>query len=233
MDNMVKRLAVIPARGGSKRIKKKNIVDFHGKPLLYWTIRAAQRSNLFEKIVVSTDDNEIACVARQYGALVPFMRDKYADDHSPISLATIDVLDFYKEIDDSFDTVVQLMANCPLRNENDIVDSVQNFENKVVPAQISCFRYGWMNPWWAVTLNDDSQPTPIFTEMLSHRSQDLKSLYCPSGAIWVGKPDKVRDASTFYCADHIFYEIPWISAIDIDDAEDFCMASKLFALTRV
>jgi len=83
------RVAIIPARGGSKRIEKKNIINFCGKPMIAWTIEAAKKSEMFERVVVSTDDQEIAEVARQCGASVPFLRKQYADDISPVSLATI------------------------------------------------------------------------------------------------------------------------------------------------
>ena len=78
-----KNIAVIPARGGSKRIPKKNILELNGLPMIAFTIQAALKSKLFDKVVVSTDDQEIADVSKEYGAEIPFMRDKYADDHSP------------------------------------------------------------------------------------------------------------------------------------------------------
>ena len=91
MDNMVnkKNIAIIPARGGSKRIPKKNIIDFFGKPLIAHTIESAIKSNIFDRVIVSTDCKEIAKISLQYGAEVPFMREDKADDFSPISDATI------------------------------------------------------------------------------------------------------------------------------------------------
>ena len=74
------RVAIIPARGGSKRIERKNIIDFCGRPMIAWTIEAAKKSEMFDRVVVSTDDQEIAAVARQYGASVPFLRKEYSDD---------------------------------------------------------------------------------------------------------------------------------------------------------
>jgi len=99
MDNLVdkKIIAVIPARGGSKRIPKKNIIGLGGKPMLAWTIEAALKSKYINEVLVSTDDEEIAEVGRKHGAKVPFLRDKNADDHSPISLATIRALNQWEE----------------------------------------------------------------------------------------------------------------------------------------
>ena len=85
----MKKIAVIPARGGSKRIPKKNIIDFMGKPMMLWTIEAAQKSGLFDRIIVSTDDAEFAAVAKSYGCEVPFLRDTSADDITPVSVATM------------------------------------------------------------------------------------------------------------------------------------------------
>ncbi|MDZ7846861.1 MAG: hypothetical protein U5L96_08860 [Owenweeksia sp.] len=108
------RVAVIPARGGSQRIPHKNITDFEGKPLIAWTVRAAQRSGLCDKIVVSTDSEEIARVSREWGAEVPFLRDAYADHHSPVSEATLRTLTQLEEAGETYDEVVQLFAVCPL-----------------------------------------------------------------------------------------------------------------------
>ena len=124
----MKVIAVIPARGGSKRIPKKNIIDFMGKPMLAWTIEAAIKSNLFDKIILSTDSEEIAKVGRDYGLEVPFLRKEKNDDISPVSEATIAAIKqaeaYYNE---KYDIVVQLMANAPIRNENDIKEHFNKF----------------------------------------------------------------------------------------------------------
>ena len=89
MVPVLRNIALIPARGGSKRIPKKNIIEFSGKPMIAWTIEAALKSEKFEKVVVSTDDPEIASVAQKYGAAVPFLREEDADDFTPISTVTL------------------------------------------------------------------------------------------------------------------------------------------------
>ena len=127
---MTHNIAIIPARGGSKRIPKKNIIDFDGKPMIAWTIEAAKKSNMFTKVLVSTDCEDIANVSRDFGAEVPFLRQSFADDNSPVSLATISALkdaEDYWKID--FDCVAQLMPNCPLRSDKDIVSALNIFKN--------------------------------------------------------------------------------------------------------
>ena len=143
------RVAIIPARGGSKRIEKKNIRELCGKPMIGWTISAARESGLFDRIVVSTDDPEIADVAKGLGASVPFLRKHYADDISPVSLATVGTLrQLSDELGEQYDIVVQLMANCPLRRASHIVEALDNFVAQQARSQISCFKFGWMNPCW-------------------------------------------------------------------------------------
>jgi CMP-N-acetylneuraminic acid synthetase len=233
MDDMVKRsrLAVIPARGGSKRLPRKNIMDFHGKPMIAWTIQAAAESGLFDRTLVSTDDPAIADVARAFGAEVPFLREGFADDQSPVSLATLNAVDqLAAELGESYDVVTQLMANCPIRDRACIKSAVSYFDQRGASSVISCFKFGWMNPWWASRLDADNRPTPVFAEAATARSQDLPPLYCPTGAIWIARVDALRLARSFYTADRVFYPISWEDAVDIDDMEDFHMAEAVFLM---
>lgn len=226
-----KCIAIIPARGGSKRIPRKNIVDFFGKPMIAWTIEAAQKSGYFERILVSTDDEEIAQVARDHGASVPFLRTECADDHSPVSQATLTSLKQAEAFwDISFDTIVQLMPNCPLRTAEDIKQAIEAFKSKQAVFQISCFKFGWMNPWWAVRLNEQGQSERLFPEAITTRSQDLPPLYCPTGAIWIAQSAAFKEAGSFYGKDHVFEPMHWISAVDIDDSEDMEMAKAAWTL---
>lgn len=226
-----KRIAIILARGGSKRLPRKNILDFHGKPMLAWSIEAALKSEQFHKVLVSTDDPEIADIAIKYGASVPFLRNAAADDHATSSQATIVALhQAEKYWEQRFDTVAQLMANCPMRTSEDIRNAFNSFENSNSSAQISCVRYGWMNPWWAHRLIENGQPQALFPETSNARSQDLPPLFCPVGALWLVKRDQLISTGSFYTSDHIFHELSWISALDIDDKEDLMMAKASFLL---
>ena len=225
-----RRIAIIPARGGSKRIPEKNILDFFGKPMIGWTIEAAKESGLFDRILVTTDNPKIAIVSKEWGAEVPFLREEFADDHTPVSEATTSALqqamDHWGE---GYSTVVQLMANCPMRTSADIERALCQFEQFDRKFQISCFKYGWMNPWWAVQLNDSGYPKRLFPETADKRSQDLPELYCPTGAIWIAKAEALLRQRTFYGPDHVFDPISWQSAVDIDDYEDLSFAKALFA----
>jgi CMP-N-acetylneuraminic acid synthetase len=221
-------IAIIPARGGSKRIPRKNIVPFGGKPMLAWTIEAALNSGCFAKVLVSTEDEEIAEVARRYGAEVPFLRNSHFDDQSTVSEAVCSALEQAQKLyGRTFSYVAQLMANCPLRGAEDIKSAMGYFSAGTHEFQISCFKFGWMNPWWAVKLDGQNYPQPMFPEALKTRSQDLPPLYCPTGAIWLAKPDALLRSRSFYGPGYKFFSLDWRAAVDIDDYEDLAMAQVL------
>jgi N-acylneuraminate cytidylyltransferase len=227
----MKAIAIIPARGGSKRIPGKNIIDFGGRPMIAWTIQAALDSGIFNKVLVSTDSAEIAEISIHHGALVPFLRKNNADDMTPASQATLSSLvQAEKHWDTNFDTVVQLMPNCPLRTAKDIRESMNIFTERASKFQISVFRYGWMNPWWAMTVDKVGIPERLFESASQNRSQDLEALYCPTGAIWIAKRESLIAADTFYGPGYRVNELSWLSAIDIDDEGDLAMAQCALAL---
>ena len=226
-------LAVISARGGSKRIPRKNIINFFGKPLMAWSIRAAIDSGVFQKVIVSTDDPEIAQIARDHGAEVPFMREGFADDISPISTVVANAVEIMRDrFGENYDVVAQIMPNCPMRTAEDIRDAHRNFTANTLDFQLSCFTYGWMNPWWAFKIGDDGAPTPLHERGTKSRSQDLEKLYCPTGAIWLARTSRLLESRDFYGPGFRLYPLSWQSAVDIDDYEDLEMAKVVYLLRR-
>lgn len=228
MERVVSSIAIIPARGGSKRIPRKNLVSFHGRPMIAWTIQAALDSGVFDRVLVSTDDPEIAAVGRAEGADVPFLRSAHADDQSPVSDAVITALGQAEaHYATEFHTVAQLMPNCPMRGANEIRTAWERFQGGVHQFQISAFEFGWINPWWAARMASDGTPDWLFPEAWMARSQDLERLYCPTGAIWIAHTPALRTHGTFYGPGHVLFPIPWQTAIDIDDWHDLLMAEAL------
>lgn len=226
-------LAVIPARGGSKRIPRKNIRPLNGRPLLAYTIEAALQSRLFARVVISTDCQEIAEVAIGTGGEVPFIREaSLADDHSPVSRVTVDVLRRLDPAGGTYGAVAQLMPNCPLRNAEDVRASYEAFCQSGAPTQISVTRFGWQNPWWALTLSSRRTIQPVFESMMTKRSQDLPPLFCPTGAIWWGNTAVLQSRETYHVAGRAGWEIAWERGLDIDTDEDWAMAELLWARTR-
>ena len=226
-------LAVIPARGGSKRIPRKNIREMAGRPLIAYTIEAALASGVFERVVVSTDDEEIARIGTACGAEVPFLRAaSLADDITPVSAATADALGRLDPDGATFSDVAQLMANCPLRTAADVRASHAAFLASGAPAQISVTPYGWQNPWWALTRDAAGRIQPIFADRLKERSQDLPVLFCPTGAIWWASADVLRTQRTYHVEGRTAWEVPWDRAIDIDTEDDWRLAEGLLSAAR-
>jgi N-acylneuraminate cytidylyltransferase len=137
-----------------------------------------------------------------------------------------------EEFGEHYDYVAQIMPNCPLRNSEDIITSYQNFINKNYNFQLSCFEYGWMNPWWAFKIDENNITTPLNEKGLKSRSQDLEKLFCPTGAIWLAKTDMLIESKNFYGPDFRLFPISWQSAVDIDSYEDLEMAKAVFLLRQ-
>lgn len=228
-----KRLAIIPARGGSKRLPGKNIMDFQGKPMIAWTIEAALETNLFDAVLVSTDDNEIAEVSIHYGAIVPFLREEYADDYSTVSQATCAALyQMERYSGREYQTIVQLMANCPLRSANSIRYQYDAFEkSNERNSLLSGIKYGMFNPWWAHKKNETGNYERIFEAMSANkRSQDLPELICPTGATWISSRKNLEAFNSFYSKGYNFFELDWKEGVDIDDQADLDLAKVAFQL---
>ena len=227
------KLAVIPARSGSKRIPKKNVRLLAGKPMLAYTVEAALGSNVFDEVIVSTDSRAIADIAQYHGASVPFLRNaSLADDHTPASLVSLDILEKLDSDQTRYLSVCQLMPNCPLRNAEDIEKSAKQFDRNGADTQLSVSSYGWLNPWWAFKLGEQQRLEPLFPEALEQRSQDLDPLYCPSGAIWWAKSKVLRAERSFHSKHRTGFELSWQHALDIDDESDWQMAELIFELQK-
>lgn len=226
-------LAVIPARGGSKRISGKNVRLLRGRPLIAYTIEAALESNLFALVAVSTDSPEIAEIARAHGAEVPFLREPtLADDITPVSAATVDALErlaprAVTTQGTAYSCVCQLMPNCPLRTGADIIASHRQFVESGAEVQLSVVRYGWQNPWWAMRRTADLTLEPLFPEQMTQRSQDLPEVFCPTGAVWWAKVEVLRTHGTFHIPAKTGWEIPWVRGLDIDTEDDWLLAEAL------
>ena len=220
---MVRNLAVIPARSGSKRIKDKNIYNFKGKPLLAWTVESAVKSGVFDKVMVSTDSEKYAQIAKEYGAWVPFLRDSAFDDFATIAdVINLTVKKLENEYGEKFDNVCSLQVTCPLCNDTIIKETYEDFLSNGSTTTATCSEFNFMNPWWAFKMTDDKQAEFLLSSPQKSRSQDNPPLYCPNGAVIINKI-KFEGAPVVK-----YHPVDWKYGVDIDTYEDIEMAEVLF-----
>jgi N-acylneuraminate cytidylyltransferase len=221
-----KTICIIPARKNSKRIKNKNIILFDGNPMIYWTIKAAMKSKIFDRIVVSTDCEKIAKISKELGIEVPFLRNNnLADDFTPVSEVTLAALKQAEEHwNEDYDTVVQMMPNCPNRDEHITKDAFNYFNENACNFLLSSSKFVGLIPWWSLTIDKFNEPIYNFPEELNKRSQDLEDIYCITGALWIAKSQSLKKEKKFHGKSHKIYPMDWISAIDIDTLEDLKIA---------
>jgi len=224
-----KILAVIPARGGSKRLPRKNILSFSGRPLIFWTIQAATLSKYIDKVVVSTDDNEISEISRYYGAEVPFLRPKrLATDLSSTADVVLDLLGKLESKEEEYDYVVLLQPTSPFRNSYHIDDAIEQLNDQGSDAVISVCPVRH-HPSWCNTLGDDkSMDDFLRSDLHNVRSQDLPKNYIINGAIYLCKTSVFKLQKTFFPTPRSHaYIMRTDDSIDIDTELDFKIAECL------
>jgi len=214
-------LAIIPARGGSKRLPRKNVLDLAGKPLIAWSIEAGLKSKYIDKITVTSDDDEILTIAKIFGVEIIKRPDDLASDTATIFDAikhTIDNLEKY-------DYVVLLQPTSPLRNENHIDEAIELLESKEADAIIGVCEMDH-SPLWSNTLPENMNMSGFLRdEVLNKRSQDLEKYYRINGAIYICKTETLLEEKSFFLKDNIFaYQMDRKSSVDIDEEIDFRIA---------
>jgi pseudaminic acid cytidylyltransferase len=221
---MERRIAIITARGGSKRIPRKNIRDFFGKPIIAYSIEAAIQSNLFDEVMVSTDDHEIAEIAIKYGAKVPFFRsEKNSNDFATMIDVLIEVLDDYKnKFDQEFEIASCIYPCSPLLQVSDLKQSILNLEDPRVESSfpIVAFTFPILR---SLKINNENYVEMNWPEYISTRSQDLPEAYHLAGLFC-----SFKVASFFQTKDLYFHSKPiileQIDVQDIDNESDWKMA---------
>lgn len=219
-------LAIIPARGGSKRLPRKNVLDLCGKPLIAWSIEAALKSKYISKIIVSSDDEEILNIAKEYKADFIKRPDELASD----TATTFDALKHTLENVEKYDYVVLLQPTSPLRTEKHINEAIELIEEKNADAIISVCEMEH-SPLWSNILDENLDMSNFLSdEVLNKRSQDLPKYYRLNGAIYICKIDKFLQNRGFFLKDKVFaYIMDKKDSVDIDEEIDFKLAQ--FCLT--
>lgn len=229
-------LAILPARGGSKGIPGKNIKLLGNKPLIAWTIEAAKNSRYIDRIVISTDSNEIADVSRQFGADVPFMRPvELASDSAKTSDAIIHAIKWLSENDKAnYDYFVLLQPTSPLRNEIHIDKSIETIINDKNAGSLVSVREVKENPHLMKVISEDGYlDNLITTDKSDNRRQDLPGVYILNGAIYISKTDEYLVNPSFYSGNCLPFVMNYESSIDIDDITDFHLAEYLLNKANV
>ena len=221
MKNNKQFFAVILARGGSKRLHKKNVLDLCGKPLVAWSIEAALKSSYIDTVLVSSDDDYILDIAEKFGALTL----KRPADLSSDTASTYDALEHAINNTEKHEYTMLLQPTSPLRNETHIDNAIDFLHEKNANAVISVCKVD-DSPLWANTLDENlSMKDFLKDEILNKRSQDLDKYYKLNGAIHICKTDKFLEEKGFFLKDNIFaFEMDRKSSIDIDEAIDFELA---------
>lgn len=222
------KVAIIPARGGSKRIPGKNIKMFCGKPMIAWSIEAALKSNCFDKVMVSTDDNNIAKVAREYGAEVPFVRpDTLADDFTGTIPVTKHAIEWYESQGHSIDEVMCIYPTAPLVEPKIIIDAHKQWKTSQANYCFTATSYA-APIQRAFKLTSDKRADMFSPELFNERSQDLEEAYHDAGQFYWGKPEAFKRLEPVISKDSSPYILPRYLVQDIDTPDDWILAELLY-----
>lgn len=226
------RVAIIPARGGSKRIPRKNIKEFCGRPMIAWSIESAQASGCFDQIVVSTDDEEIASVAVQYGATVPFMRPQALSDDFIGTLPVIHhALAWMIEFDAPVDYACCIYATAPFVLANDLKKGLQLLEETGSNYAFSVTSYAFPIQR-AIRITDGDRVAMFNPEHFHTRSQDLEEAWHDAGQFYWGTRDAWCEERPIFGAESVPVLLPRHRVQDIDTLEDWERAEWLFKAMR-
>lgn len=219
MINNKRILAFIPARGGSKGILNKNIIEVNNKPLIAYTIEAARESKYIDRVLVSTDSEQIKSVALEYGADVPFLRPyELASDTATTLDAVLHALDFLDEKKDKYDYFILLQPTSPLRDAIDIDSSIEKFV-KCGERGLAAISEVADHPVLIRKISDDESMEKLLSINSTVRRQDMSNYYRINGSIYINLIDEINYATSFN--DNIIYYLMEKShSVDIDDYVD-------------
>lgn len=227
------RLAVIPARGGSKRIPQKNIKEFCGRPMIAWPIEAALESALFDRVIVSTDDTEIAAIAESLGAEVPFMRPKeISDDHAGTSVVIAHAIDWLRKQGMNPDPVCCIYATAPFISSEDLHRGFKLLQESAADFAFSVTSYAFPIQR-AIKLTSGGGIEMYHPEYFTTRSQDLEEAYHDAGQFYWGRADAWCSEAFIFGPRSVPVIIPRTRVQDIDTMEDWEKAEQLFLTQNI
>lgn len=218
MKNKLRVVAIIPARGGSKGIPRKNIWDLAGKPLIAYTIEVALKSKKLDRVIVSTDNVKIAEIAKSYGAEVPFLRPiELAKDDTPGLLVIQHAVRYLENIEGyKVDIVVVLQPTSPLRNERYVDEAIEKLIRTRADSVVTVCRVKH-HPFWSFTAKGDRLYPFSEKGITISRRQDLPEIYAVNGAVYAVRRDVLFDQNSVFGRDTRAVVMPYEESVDIDD----------------
>ncbi len=226
------KVAVIPARGGSKRIPKKNIKEFAGKPILAWSIEAAKKSGLFERIIVSTDDSDIVDVARAYGAEVPFQRPaELSDDHTGIIEVVQHAIGWLRDEKVPVEYVCCILATAPFLKADTLSLALDRLLESKASYAFSVTGYAFPIQR-AIRINSTGRVEALWPENIPARSQDLEETYHDAGQFYWGTVEAFAQGEVIFSNRSIPVRLPGYLVQDIDTPDDWQRAELMFTALR-
>jgi pseudaminic acid cytidylyltransferase len=225
-------VAILPARGGSKRIPKKNISLFEGKPLISYSITAAKRSGVFDRIIVSTDSDEIAETAKKFGAEVPFVRPgELSDDHTATVPVVLHALDWLIENRYDVRALCCIYPTAPFIRAEDLKRGYRMLCEKSAASAFSVTTFAYPI-FRALKINQNGRVRMIQPEYMNARSQDLPEAYHDAGQFYWADPARLQETISFMSEDALPVIIPRYLVQDIDTQEDWITAEHMFRSLR-
>lgn len=219
----MKSIAIIPARGGSKRIPNKNIKEFLGKPILAYVIETVMASKLFDEVMVSTDSKEIADVAVKYGAKVPFFRsDKTSDDFATTAEVLSEVISRYEQKGMLFETACCIYPTAVLLNKNQLIKAHDTFIKWAYDSLMSVLKFSY--PVQRGLREENGKLKMMWPENKSKRSQDLETLFHDAGQFYFFNVNKFKEKQELFTDNTGYLILSEYEAQDIDNPEDWTMA---------
>lgn len=222
------RLAVIPARGGSKRIPRKNIREFCGKPIIAWSIEAAFQSKCFDQVIVSTDDPEIADVARRFGAEVPFLRPaELADDYTGTAAVVRHAIEWFEENGVTYEEVCCIYATAPFIRAEDIRSGLEILHSGDADYAFTVTSFPFPIQR-AVKITSSGRIEMFYPEYYNARSQDLEEAFHDAGQFYWGKFSTWKEGTLMFSDKTVPIILPRYRVQDIDTLEDWDRAEMMF-----
>jgi len=223
---MNKVLGMIPAKGGSTRLPRKNILPLGGKPLLVWAGDALKKSGICDRIVVSTEDEEIAQISKSYGFEVPFLRpSELASDPSGVVQVALHCLEALRCQGEEYTTLVITLPTSPFCTSDDYRAAYRKFEDKKAQFLLSVSQYD--HPPFAAMKCENDIATPWFPDYFGRKSQEFPDAYRPNGAIHILNVAAFEKQRSYTAQPLYAFKMSWPKGIDIDTEEDFAMAQAL------